>query len=171
MLSSPCLCGDRNLWKQVWKCQRVDLGLSLVSWDWPAEGMLASSSLPLRGSWVKRSLGSLLELAFLTPFALVCWLCPLNGRLLLISPCLCPLARDSNVVPRSDKPYVPTASPSHTLSVRLQGTKCCYGFKWMPRSHGRWIQTETTQGPLASPGIFALSMLLPTMGSEPQTSL
>lgn len=171
-VSSPsCLCEDRDLWKQVRKCQRVDSGLSLVSWDWSAKGELASASLPLRGSWVRRSLGSLLDLAFLTPFAPVCWLCPLNGRLVLISPCLCPLARDSNLVPQSDTPYVWTASPSHTLNVRLQGTECCYGFRWMPHSHGRWIRTKTTRDPPALPSIFALNVPLPTMGSEPQSSL
>lgn len=33
VLSLPYMCGDWDFWEQVWKCQRVDLGLSLVSWD------------------------------------------------------------------------------------------------------------------------------------------
>lgn len=48
----------------------------------------------------------------------VCWPCPLNERSIFIYPRLCPLARDSNLVPWSDTPYVWTASLSHTLSVR-----------------------------------------------------
>lgn len=171
VLSPPCLCGDQNLWKQVWKCQYVDLGLSLVSWDSSAEDELALVSFYLRGSWVKRFLGgSLLDLAFLIPLESVCWPCLLNERLVFISPSLCPLARDSNLVPWSDTPYVWTASPSHTECKAL-------GYKVL-----LWLQVDASQawemdpdqnnrGPLALPCIFPLIMLLPTMGSKPQARL